>query len=1054
MTIGSIDLPAGGLGSYCSAACTAFQGQIAPATQAMYTLTSPVDGTISGWSFRNGSIQAGNSFALRVLRPTDASETQFTLVGTSTPQLVADNDDAVRGPFPASIPIKTGDRIGLESLGPFDFGVPVALTGQNDPVTGDGARYFQPDLADGQSGLPSNPGNSGQTVLVQAEVNEAPPPPPPPPPRPDFSLGLLGNPPSTFSMTPTGSVTIPLVVHRNDISRGSIQLSVAGLPFGATGSFQASQVDATGDVADPLTISHRRSLVIPALAPGTYPITVTATPLSASAGVTRSLSLTLVVLGQLQVQVQGLEVTQAVQTFDQPVHHTYRGVPLVAGKKTVANVIAAFTGTEASNSRRPPLGMTLWGYDSGGHALPSSPLLPEYAPAVEGMSIYDRRYPPDFFTNQRVTESAHVWAFVLPDGWTRRGPITLVAKAVSSNAAVGQATTEICSDESCGATPTFDVRGIGFVRTPAARDINLLGLITYDAKTGGLIGVPGPPARALAELQSLSPVPFRYIAPDGSLAAYPVYRAVWSAPNNQLWEAARDFDDSISHQGDSTFGLFVGSAGITIGRVAVAAFATDVDGNLIRPVTTIAHEMLHLLGLGHADGVVGGCGGNGDGKPDPQGRMESVGNDLLGSPPYRVIPDLPKNPAYDAMSYCGVETYDIKNWISALNWERLVAAAGTRDLRSRSAAVVGGHGLSVEADVDQSGVVHIFSVRAGRDPSAASPAASPYTLLARAANGAVVSSAPMSQQSASDAGGPASVLLATVGGVDIARVEIVSAGRIVAARDRSAHPPTATLLTPGKGTTIRGPLSVRWRASDPDADALQVALDISTDDGRTFHNVYGGLNRGAVTLPPGLLASSPRARVRLRVSDGFREAAAKSPRFTIAPRRPAVTILEPVPGGRYASGSVVFLHGGAMDSRAHAIRGSRLRWLAGRRALGRGEQLTAVIPAGTSVIRLLATDAAGRTGSASVAVRTPASIPFFTRLSAPPRLSRRARQVTLVVATTEPATLEVAGRRFYVGRRARRIRVPIHPGRTTLTLHLTLASAGKSIRETITVRRM
>jgi hypothetical protein len=127
--------------------------------------------------------------------------------------------------------------------------------------------------------------------------------------------------------------------------------------------------------------------------------------------------------------------------------------------------------------------------------------------------------------------------------------------------------------------------------------------------------------------------------------------------------------------------------------------------------------------------------------------------------------------------------------------------------------------------------------------------------------------------------------------------------------------------------------------------------------------------------------------------------------------------------------------------------------MAGRQTLGHGAQLTATIPAGTRAIRLLATDADARTGSASVAVHVPASTPFFTRLVAPRRVSPRARKVTLVAAATQPATVRVAGRRYAVGRAARRLVVPIRPGRTTLTLRLTLVSADKSLRQTVTVRR-
>ena len=992
---------------------------------------------------RNGNVEAGNSFALRVLRPTDQSETAFALVGTSAPQLVPDSNDLVRGPFPAGIPVRAGDRIGLQSRGPFNFGVPVALTGQSD-----GARFFMPDLADGMSGVPSDAGNSGQVVLVPAQIDEASPPPPPPPPSPGFTLGLLGNVTTSFAMKPTGSVTIPLVVRRNDLSRGPIRLSVAGVPAGLEGIFQALQADVPGDVADPLVVRRSKAVRAPAVQPGSYKLTVTGTPLSASAGAAaQTLALTLVVTGQLQVHVHGIEVTQAVQTIGQPESGTYRGVPLVTRKKTVAKVFVGFTGAEASGKpNRPPLGVTLSGFDSGGHELPFSPLVPEWSPPVNSLARTAGVFPGDFLTNERVSQIAYT--FVLPDTWTKRSPVTLVAKAVSSSLA-GPGT-EICSDDVCGATPSARLSAVPFRRNPAPWTLNVIGLITYDSMSGKLLGVPGPPAAALAKLQALSPVPFRFLEADGTPTIYPVYRAVWSATNDQLWEAARDFDNDVGHAGDGTLGLFVygPGAGVTMeNRISVATVDLDSAGNVNRPVTVAAHEVLHELGLQHADAVVGGCGGNGDGKPDAVGHLRSVGTDLSGSPPYRVIADTVLTPAWDLMSYCNITSGDPRHWISELNWDRLLGAP--TPFRSAARAVARG-GLTVAAAVDPAGAVRIFSV--GSTPSAGAGSPSPYTLVGHAADGTIVGSAPMRQASASDPGAVATVLEGAVAGRGIARVEIVAGGAVVAARDRSAHPPTAAFLSPRKGARVSGPLTVRWRASDADADRLRFTLGYSAD-GRTFHDVAGGPAGGRVRIPAAMLAASKRARLRLRVSDGFAETAVASPPFAIAPRRPAVTILQPLPDGRFAGGSLVFLSGGATDYRGHRLVGARLRWLARGKTLGFGEQLTAAIPAGAREIRLVASDAAGRTGSASVRIRAPASMPFFTRLTAPPTLSRRARRMTLVVATTQAALVRVAGRRFKVGRAVRRIHVPVRPGRETLTLRLTLTSAGKSTHRVVTVRR-
>src|SRR5712671_1700860 len=148
VVIGSQNLPAGGLHQLCGGnPCVGMQGAVAPASAGTYTLSSPVDGTIVSWSFRNGNVLQSNSYELRVLRPTNAQQTQFTAVGTSAPQIILSNDDLIRGSFPVSIPIKAGDRIGIQGTGPDSdgFDVPVFTSG----VAGDGARYFQPPIADG-----------------------------------------------------------------------------------------------------------------------------------------------------------------------------------------------------------------------------------------------------------------------------------------------------------------------------------------------------------------------------------------------------------------------------------------------------------------------------------------------------------------------------------------------------------------------------------------------------------------------------------------------------------------------------------------------------------------------------------------------------------------------------------------------------------------------------------------------------------------------------------------------------------------------------------------
>jgi hypothetical protein len=1051
-TLGSLSLPAGGFGSYCVSACTAFQGQVSPSPPGTYTLRATAPGTITAWRFRNGNVQAGNRFALRVLRPADVGETSFTVVGSTDAQTVPDNADAVRGPYPAALAVQPGDRIGLRALGPSDFGVPVAVTGQNDPVTGDGARAYFTDPADGAGGVPSDMGTTGQQVLVQAEVDAPPPPPPPPLPPPDFSLALLGNVPAgnRYAMDRTGSLELPLAVRRSDLSRGGIRLSVSGLPAGLTGSFAATELDGVGEVADTLTIRRPRGFPLaPPPVPGSYTLTVTGTPLAPTAGtVPRTLRVVLLVRGSLAVHVQGIEVTQATQSVGQPFSAAYTGVPLVMRKKTVVRVYAGFSGAEAVTPgvpRRPPLGMVLTGLDAAGRTLPFGPVLPEWSPPVDGLPVGDGTLR----SAERLSPTA-AYTFTLPGTWSKRGPITLVAQAVAGGSPLGTYANRYCDQPGCGAVPVARLSGIGFVRTPAPWVLNLVAQIGYDPPTGA-VTMPSPTAAtlALAKLLALSPVPFRFLMPDGtSLTSTPVLRAVRYAPNNALLEDAQAYDTEIGSAGDGTAGLFNSEkdVGVTVGRVST--FSTDRDAaGVRRPVTLAAHEVLHQLALGHADSD-SSCGGRGDGLPDARGHLASVGLDTSTSPPYTLYTDTPAVRNYDLMSYCGIPRVDSVHWISTLNWNRLLAAARTTSSRSAAAAPAAlvasaAGGLEVLGSDGPAGV-RITSVGAAGPAPAPAPGATPYRLVARDVAGRVLADVPMPAARAVDGPVPATLLRGRVAAAGAARVEIAVGGVVVAGRDRSANAPAVRVLRPRTGARLAPgrPVTVRWRASDRDGDALRAVVEASSDGGRRYSAVWAGPADGVARLPAGLLRSSPRTVLRVRVDDGFRAATARSGVVAVASAAPRVAILQPSRGGVVAGGATVYLEGAATDDRGRAVTGARLRWVAAGRVVARGVQATAVLPPGIRGVRLVATDARGRSGTATVPIRSRGSTPYLLRTGAPRSLPRTARRVTMRVVATQPALLRVAGRTVAVGPRVTAVRVPVRPGRTPLVLRLVLTAGG------------
>jgi hypothetical protein len=203
-----------------------------------------------------------------------------------------------------------------------------------------------------------------------------------------------------------------------------------------------------------------------------------------------------------------------------------------------------------------------------------------------------------------------------------------------------------------------------------------------------------------------------------------------------------------------------------------------------------------------------------------------------------------------------------------------------------------------------------------------------------------------------------------------------------------------------------------------------------------------------------MFAGSRRARLRLRVGDGFNQTVVLSKIFTALGRPPAVRILSPAPRQRTMADGRLYLDGHAYDDTGRLLRGKRLWWFAGSRRLGAGSPLSVTgLQAGSRTIRLVATDAHGQRASASVRVRLVAASPRLLALSVPKRLSPKARRLVARMAATIPARLDAAGKRFHVDRRLRPIVLPVKAGKGALRLRLRLTAAGRTSRVTLVVSR-
>jgi hypothetical protein len=141
----------------CAADCTAANLALATSNQTTDGIVSPVNGTVTNWSYRSAA-PSGNPISLRVVHPVGG--TSFTGAGTTPSAPVF---GGIRGLFPANLPIGIGDYIGLDANGAQVLADGVAGATQ--------VSWTGPPLADGSTR--SATVNPGVETLIQATIQPA-----------------------------------------------------------------------------------------------------------------------------------------------------------------------------------------------------------------------------------------------------------------------------------------------------------------------------------------------------------------------------------------------------------------------------------------------------------------------------------------------------------------------------------------------------------------------------------------------------------------------------------------------------------------------------------------------------------------------------------------------------------------------------------------------------------------------------------------------------------------------------------------------------------------
>ncbi len=963
---------------------------------------------------------------------------------------------------------------------------------------------------------------------------------------PDF--GLSGSSLAT-TLTPGGSASLALVLHRNLTSVGPIGFAVSGLPPGMSAS--VSPNPSSGP--DRSALSLNLSVATNAPPVSNNLITVEGVPSPGAGEHNRSLQIPVSVAGNYDLRAQGLEVTQGIQhegelkpSGSNESGGGYAGVDLVSHKQTAVRFFADAHGQIASGIKE--VGTLLFGFRDG-HELPGSPLRPDYGPPSTqgggpGLTSVQEPDPAAVLEAER-TSNENAYTFTLPVSWTS-GTISLRGKVFQEPGFPEPGRRPECSTPECMSNNSFTITNVTF------HDTKTVELDTVALSANGELPVSS--SLALEDAKLVTPLAnpgWNLGNPNDGFTVLP-YQGIIDISdivNNKnsnetdMGAAAhgrvKDWASAMGNPNFSTMGIGTGGfrgvtgGGIesvfgTFGNVSAITFTNTPGG---RPLSGVAHELFHQFGLAHASSE---CGGGDDGDSDDEGQGstpwplkpgETHASEaaLLGEPgqfvddggdnpnstegfgqllgiglrmdsyPYRIVADgVNWGQNMDLMSYCagktgGFQHKDLGVWVSPINWEAVFQAFATSGA-ARSSRFAG-RTTPDSASESRAPSDPSASSRAGPTKRAGRPNArinrrrlrvvgyddgssftftsvgpqvgpplkagtSSFTLLARGRHGQILRSAAMAAQHIHEDGVAALLeLSAEISSRGIESVEVLDNGVSIGSRKRPRRRPHVRVLAPLGGAAVGGRhgVAVKWRTLGASAKTSTASVDFSGDGGRTWQPVFIGPDRGRARIPGSYLAAAHRARIRVRVNDGFDEAVASSHPFVSLPAPPLVTIAklpEELPGD-----AVVQLRGQADQAGPTALKGKRLRWFDGSVPLGSGTALMiGPLPPGKNHIRLLARGVGGASAAASVNVKVAAVRLPFLRLSIPKKAPRGARRIVIKARSALATRLTINHANFEIGAKTKRLRLAIRP-RGPAWLHLAATAHGVRTAFSATVKR-
>jgi hypothetical protein len=650
----------------------------------------------------------------------------------------------------------------------------------------------------------------------------------------------------------------------------------------------------------------------------------------------------------------------------------------VAGRRTVVRVYPWMEITRDGDRSGVLFTARLHG-TRGGSPLPGSPISPE------NRLVFQGRRPLEEMRGNAATS----WNFVLPASWVREaGSLSLTIEVNPEGAE------HVLECAGCDRNNVAYLSGIRFT------EVNGIEVFPFLVRYTDSRGVTTEPTlrQMVTQLDWLWrawPLPdfgmylhwprvVSYSGPLDDFGAGSFPFSTWSQFTYMPCVGPRvssPTEEGCYYPAGTMYGFILPNEVVGCSGMAWYGWPWSESGSGCGP--TIAQEFAHTVPLLHAGNSHGEAAGGGfdAAYPGPHGELEATayGFDVVAL--RAIAPGSPTGGhTHDFMSYGGAT-----QWVSLYTWQNLARFLGAPTVRG-----TGGGGLlfapagaapeqatsqalRLAGRIQADGSITLAPAFLVQVPPGALEAEGegPYQLVLRNGTGDVLFTRNLDPLTGAHGPTGGSMFFADVpDSQDLARIDLLQDGRRIARWEASEHAPTVRLLQPEGGEIwgADGEVQVQWEGSDEDGDALLYRLEVSGDEGETWHVVLGDVSATSAVLDLATVPVSGSAvRVRVQASDGLQSALGEGGTVDVAAKAPLPLIFRPSEGAVFRPEQTVDLLGQAADAAEDRVAGSNLEWFLDGSPVGTGEQLAlAALPIGRHTVSLRATNAAGLSGETIV----------------------------------------------------------------------------------------